>query len=202
MIRRGANLIMKTGADVVVRHGYFVVGGRPAGADRPHGFVGDDRRDAGECPFCRGQRTVELAGQNVEGLAGVALSFGFADTYDGDEVCAERGGYFGLDHAVGLAQTVAAFGMTQNNVGGPGVGQHSGADLAGEGAAGLGVAVLATDGHRSIAKLCGDDRQNRRRRADQQIAVGGRGGGRIVANSGRQRSARRRQIVHFPVAGD
>ena len=78
---------------------------------------------------------------------------------------------------------------------GAGVGEHLGRDVAGVGARGLPVAVLAAD--REAA--AGEPGDQRRGRADQHVAAGFR---RAASRARRASAAEAAAAVHLPVSGD
>ena len=105
------------------------------------------------------------------------------------------------DQRIGLAVIGAPLGMADNDGAGAGIGQHFGRKIAGMGARRLGVAILRADRERlRTARLLGKGRNQRRRRADQQIGLGGDFG--RARQHGLEFGHGGLQAVHFPVAGD
>ena len=91
---------------------------RQTGPDRPDRFIG--HHQIARCRLIR-QRSLELAAADVEGLAGIALLPGLADTDDGGE--ARAPGRLGLlpHQPVALAVIGAPLGMADNNGAGAGI---------------------------------------------------------------------------------
>src|SRR5206468_2074838 len=93
-----------------------------------------------------------------------------------------------------------AFAVSNNHVLAADIDEHRWADLAGEGAVVLGVAVLRAERDWRPRHDLSDARQERKRRTD------GDGNTRLAAESlddaGREQLAVDRAGVHFPVAGD
>ncbi len=73
---------------------------------------------------------------------------------------------FAVDEGVRLAELVPPFAVAEDDPLAADVHEHRRADLAGEGAFLLGVAVLAAQLDRAAAQGIGDDGQVRRRRTD------------------------------------
>lgn len=87
-------------------------------------------------------QALELLGDNLDSLSGLALLKGLTTAPDdGDAVL---GGVLGLlgDDLVGLAQDCAALGVAENGPGDGQIGELGDGDLAGEGTVGLVVDVL------------------------------------------------------------
>ena len=124
--------------------------------------------------------------------AGVALGLGLADADDGEEAGAPGGGGLGGDERVGLAVVGAALGVADDDRHGAGVGEHLGGDVAGVGARGLRVAVLAAEREGAA----GEAGEQRRGRADQDVAA--RGGVRAASSSSIAADAARPFIFQFP----
>src|SRR5208282_2425419 len=126
-----------------------------SGADGPDRFIGDDQ--AGR--FFGGdfvERAETLAAQDVVGESGFAFFENFAHADDGDESGFEGGLELEVYGVVGLAEVLAAFGMSDDDVGYPNCHQHAGADFAGIGAFGLPVDVLRADGYvRALSRMDG-----------------------------------------------
>ena len=80
-----------------------------------------------------------------ERLAGVALGLALAEADDGHESGAMGRRRLGAYHCVVLAVIGAAFRMADDDIAAAGIGQHLGADIAGVGAARLGMAILAAE---------------------------------------------------------
>ena len=115
--------------------------GQP-GADRPDRLVGDD--EIGRARRL-GNRAAQLPADDGERLARLALALRLADADDGGKPGAMGGRGLGADLGVLLAVVLAALGMADDREGRPGIGEHLGGDVAGEGAGFLGVAILPAD---------------------------------------------------------
>ena len=75
---------------------------------------------------------------------------------------------------IALAMVGAPLGMADDDGAGAGIGQHFGGNIAGMGAGGLGMAILRRRPRAfDAARLVGESRDQGRRRADQQIGLGG-----------------------------
>ena len=145
--------------------GDLVQGRGAAGADRPDRLVGDDEPVRGGVA---GDRAGELRADAAEGLAGVALGLGLADADDGEEAGPPGRGGLARDERVVSPWSAAALGMADDHRDRAGVRQHLGGDVAGMGAGGLRVTVLAAE--REAA--AGEPGDQRGRRADQHVAAG------------------------------
>ncbi len=172
---------------------------RPRGgvaADRPQGFVTDGTIGAGQVFR---HAVFDLAGAKGQGLAGVAIGLRFADADKRHQAGRVGGRGLGGDLGVGFAIGSAAFGVADDHGGGAVIPQHLGADLAGEGARDLGVAILAADGQPALGRFDGAVDQGGWR-ADQDIDIEGRGPGR--GGDRPDLAELRLQAVHLPVSGD
>jgi hypothetical protein len=134
-------------------------------------------------------------------LAGIALSLRLADADDGGEAGAPR--RFGLlsHQGVALAVIGAPFGVPDDDGAGAGIRQYFGRNIAGMGSRRLGMAILRPD--REVfraARLLGERRDQRGRRADQKISLGGDSGG--ARQHGLEFGRGGLEAVHFPVAGN
>jgi hypothetical protein len=170
-------------------------------ANRPHGFIGDDRllqvvrRDAGE-------RTPHLRGHHVAGAACLPLFECLANAHDRDQPRGKRGLCLGVDDCVGLAEQRPPFGVAEDHVAAAKVEEHRRGDLAGEGTARLVEHVLATEGH---DRLRGRERHANRLDVDRRGAEHqfGRAGLRDPGCDGGGKLPGLRPVeVHLPVAGD
>ena len=169
--------------------------GNPAGADGPDRLVGHGQpcRD----PFTLRQRTVELGGDDGFRLARIALRLGLSDAEDDAQASGLRSLGFGADSGIALAMHRPAFGMADNDEIGPGIEQDRCGDIAGEGAAGLGVAVLPAHADRFHCLAHRRDERERRRqrhlhaRKPARCPVDRAGFGQHGARA-----------VHLPVADD
>ena len=170
-----------------------------AGANGPDRFVGDHHVRG-----LLGGNLVEgaqaLAAQHVVGESGFALFEHFADADDGDESRFERGLEFEIDGVVGLAEILAAFGVSDDDVGDADGDQHAGADFAGVSAFLLPVHVLRADGN--VGALRGMDGNIERKisGADYDFVA-------VVTVDQRQEFAEEvagfvGRFVHLPVGGD
>ena len=144
---------------------------------------------------------VSCVSSTALGPVGLALFERLADAEDDLQPGGQGGVDLAVDERVGLAQLVPAFAVAEDDVLAADVDQHGRADLAGEGAFLLGVAVLAAQRDRAAVRAPGRrapgtetaDRR-RPRRASRRRAL-----------DDRRRPAARRSAavgVHLPVAGD
>ena len=142
-----------------------------------------------------------LAAQDVVGESGFAFFEDFSDADDGDESGFEGGLELEVDGVIGLAEVLAAFGVSDDDVGDADGEQHGGVDLAGEGAFLFPVEILRADGD---VRALG--------RGDGGVECRGRWGRRRFRR-GRCRLDQRKEIaeevtglvggfVHLPVGGD
>ena len=90
---------------------------------------------------------LELAAEHLQRLAGLALGQVSPTQTIGSSPARQRRLGLGAHDGVGLAAIGAPLGMADDHVAGAAVAQHLGGDVAGMGAACLGVAVLAADQH-------------------------------------------------------
>jgi peptidyl-prolyl cis-trans isomerase D len=187
-------------ADRPVHRRDVATGRGAAGADRPDRLVGDD--EAVERRAIR-QRALELAGNGCDRVPGVALGQRLADAEDRHEADALRREDLGADLGIGLAVPPATLGMSEDDIGAAGIGQHFGADVAGIGALRLGMAVLAAERDAAAGEHGMDGGKQCRRRAEEKLA------GKPTRHSPgapRQCVGARdpvgAQAVHLPVAGD
>ena len=181
-----------------MRFGNVGGGRRKAGADGPDRLVGDHGIVRGRG---RRHRAGDLARQDVECRAELALGPGLADADDGDDAGAPCGFRLGAHDGVGLAVVGAALGVADDDMRGAGVLQHLGRDVAGVRAALLRVAVLAADLDRRGRQHLDGTRQQRGGRADQRVGLGVEPAHEAVPD-GAQLVQRRACAVHLPVAGD
>ena len=105
---------------------------------------------------------------------------------------------------VALAVAVAALRMPENNMGATDIGEHFGTYIAGKRSLCGRVAILAAESDTAARDETADCRQQRRRRADEQLAVGPACPRRDHAlhERARQRRTILAQPVHLPIAGD
>ena len=94
-----------------------------------------------------------------------------ADADDRQQARPPRRLRLGAHDGVGLAAIGAPLGVADDHVARAAVAQHLGGDLAGMGAARLGVAVLPADQNAASLRRLGHRQDQRRRRADQHLAV-------------------------------
>ena len=88
-----------------------------------------------------------LTADDIERIVGLALGEAFAHADDGRKAGGDGRAGLGADILVVLVMVLAALGMAQNDVGGAGIGQHFGRDIAGMRAGSVGVTVLSTDAY-------------------------------------------------------
>jgi hypothetical protein len=100
---------------------------RAPGADRPDGLIGN--HDIVGIPVRH--RARELAGDDIERLAGIALRLGFADADDRRHARPAGGFRFGAHHRVGLASVKPALGVADDDGACPRVLQHFCRDFSG-----------------------------------------------------------------------
>ncbi len=125
---------------------------------------------------------------------------GLADADDRLQPRAQGRPGFGGHDLVGLAVAGPPLGVADDHQPGARVGQHLGGDVAGEGSAGFGMAVLAADLHQRTGQGLGHP--------------GHQGGGRTQGHPGARGPARQGvshrpglsqrggKPVHLPIAGD
>ena len=166
--------------------------GGAAGADRPDGFVGDDGVPGAGAV---GDRARKLARDHIQRLAAVALRLGLAHADDGGQARLVRGLRLGGDGGVILGMVGAAFGMAHDHVFRARVGQLRGGEVAGMRAVRVGMAVLSADRHRLARDPRDHGVDQRRGRADQDLAVA------ILTQKRVEFGQRRQRSVHLPVAG-
>ena len=177
----------------------LVGGGGLPRADGPDGLVGDDD----VLGLLRGEPAhplLDVLADDVLGGPPLALIELLADAEDGGEAPGEDGGDLLADPLVRLAQDVPALGVAAEDVGAPGVLEHGDADLAGEGALGLPVAVLRAEPDWAVLDLVPHVEEVGERRADGDVHLGqvkevaldarSEGGGLLEAP------------VHLPIADD
>src|SRR6478752_7848865 len=135
-------------ANMRMRCGHLRGGRCLARADRPDRLIDHDELCRG-CP--RRHAALELGLEHAERLAGLALVQRLADADDRQQPgppCRLRlGPYLGI----GLSVIGAPLGMADDDMARPGIAQHLGRDVAGMGAARLGMAILAA--HQYAAAL-------------------------------------------------
>src|SRR5208337_1109200 len=185
-------------ANAVVYHKDVCGCRRKAGADRPHRLIGDDD---GRTRSGRGQRFSQLPDDHGGRPPGLALGSRLADADDRYEPGLQRRFRLGAHQPVGLVMQHAALGVADDDIGRAGVLEHRGGNVAGEGAARLGMAILRAQREFAPLELPGGLGEEGRRRADRKLGrprlarVGGFAHGLDL-------DERRREAVHFPVAGD
>src|SRR5207253_3700607 len=104
------------------------------------------------------------------------------------------------DIGIVFAASVAALGMAGDSVAAARIFQHLRADIAGEGALGLGMAILAAERDAAAGKHLADRDEQCRWRTDQQLAAM-----RLTSafrDPTRQRQTVGAQSVHLPIARD
>src|SRR6266436_1501812 len=134
-----------------------------------------------------------------EGPAGSPVIATLADAYDGEEPGAPRRPGLAPHVGVGFVVERAALGMADNHGAGAEIGQHLGRDIAREGAARFGVAVLAAD----LDDACGaadelPDQSRGRTYDDIDFFAQPLGAGHDLAKV----FLRPHEAVHLPVAGN
>jgi len=169
------------------------LGGRAAGANGPDRLVSHDSSE-----IIR-QRLGQLPADHRLRLAGQALRLRLPDAGHGDQPCRQRRLHLGAHHRIRLRMVGAAFGMAEDDMGGAGIAQHGGRDVAGMRALGRRMAILRADGDRPAREQGCQGRHMREGRADQQ--VGGQPGG-AGAHRLSQRPGLPQRAVHLPIACD
>ena len=140
-----------------------------AGADSPDGLVGDDHLLPGVGAGAEGgAEGVELAGNDGQGVAGLALGQGLAAAPDDADAAVEGELGLGGDVGVALAQDGAPLRVAQDGPGDVAVLELRHADLAGEGAVGLVEYVLG--GHLDLGvEVLSDEEEVEGRRGDDDL---------------------------------
>src|SRR2546426_9377692 len=170
-----------------------------SGADRPHRLVGDDA--AGELLGARaGERAPHLPRDDGRGGLRLALRQRLADAHDGDEPRGEAGVQAAVHALVALAEVLPALGVPDDDVRAAGLAQHGDRDLAGVGAFGLPVDVLAREtdvgaGDRGPGRLEGGEGRGEHDLAPAHAA-------HALGERACQRDRLAARAVHLPVAGD
>ena len=141
----------------------------------------------------------KLAGDDVEGLAGVALGLGLADADDGKEPGPPDRLGLGANIGIVLAVIGAALRVPDDNGAGAGIGQHLGGDVAGVGAGDLRVAVLGANRDPGARRRRSSGLDNGRRRANHDVDLGLQGV-TIAFGHGGDLAERTVQTVHLPVS--
>src|ERR1035441_1378745 len=126
-----------------------------SGADGPYWFVGYHQVDGffGR-DFVEGAEA--LAAQHVVGEVGFAFFEDFSYADNGDESGFDGGLELEVDGVVGLAEVLASFRVSDDDVGYTDREQNAGADLAGEGAFLFPMEILRADGYvRALGRIDG-----------------------------------------------
>src|SRR5687768_16214418 len=144
-LRRGGHgMLLQPRANRRVNFG-GVSGGRVAsGTDRPHGLVCDRHAPSA---VSTSQRRLELASDDLQRVARLALLQGFADTEDGVQARCERGGDLLARFPIRLTEHVASFGMPDERQGGARLFYERAGRRSGKRAFGLPVNVLGAREH-------------------------------------------------------
>src|ERR1700752_1077525 len=189
-------VLLQPGANRVVDFGR-VLGGRVAsGPDGPHGFVRD--RDAPFAVSTR-KRRLELAIDDVQCVARLALLQGLADTEHGVQRGCERRGDLLARLLIRLTEHMPALRMPDEGQTGAGLFGERPGDRPGEGTLGLPMDVLRA--HLDVAMACdslgdGLDRHRRREKPHRPLVrhfARGKKGAQVLARFNRPH-------VHLPVA--
>ena len=181
-----------------VHLGHIGRGRRQAGADGPHGLIGDDR---GRRPWRLRASSPPPAPARWQASCR-ALRWSMVSPTQTMATRPARCAASALARTIGvrLAVVGAALGMADDDGRRAGVAQHLGRDVARVGAARLGVAILAADGDRRPRHGRCQPLHQRRRRRDQHVAAGcgslASSPASFVASASDAASA-----VHLPVAG-
>lgn len=147
-----ADVVLEPLADAGVDLLGLLLGGDLTGADGPDGLVGDDDLGPVADLLLEGGK---LGGDDLEGLAGLALLERLAAAPD--DADAVVGGVLGLggDDLVGLAEDGAALAVAKNGPVDAGVLELVGAGLTGEGTVGLVEDILGSNGDLLLQGLTG-----------------------------------------------
>ena len=170
-----------------------------AGADGPHGFVGD--HDAGGLVFIDAFETgFELSLDDRKRGTGFAFGESFTDAEDGAELVFKCGQDFFIHERIGLAKERTPLAVAEDDVRGEERAQHRRGNFAGEGAAGFEVHVLRAELERGAVERFGGAFERGERRAHDDFDVG------LLADGGDELSDERdavgRGFVHLPITGD
>ena len=141
-----------------------------AGADGPHGLVGDDHFFhllGGEME----ETFFDLTLHHVELTAGFALLKHLADTYDGFKAMGQQAVDFGGHGLVGLAIVGATLRVTHNAVVNLHAFKHLGTHLASVGTLLLGSHVLCANHEIGVVGIVGGHLKIGERRADDELCV-------------------------------
>src|SRR5688572_5258361 len=174
--------------------------GVPAGADRPHGLVGEHHPRqllAGNAV----ETFLDLPIEHRRRLVAIALVERFADADDRHQTRGEGGMHLLVDDAIGLAEQPASLGVSDDDESGAGFTQHGGADFTGERAFALPVQVLTADADGAAFRRFRRGRNRRERRCDHYVRISA-----APRQQGAQFGDVRRRfgggLEHLEIAGD
>ena len=169
-------------------------GRRQPSADGPDRLIGDH-----DIRRVIRQGAIELRADHGERRAGLAFGARLPDANDREQAGALRRQRLGAHGGIGLAVIAPAFGMTDDDRGGPGILEHFRRNIPGISARGHGVAILAPDRHGRSARGFRKARDQRCRRTHDQVDLGQawRAGDDLS-----QVGDRAVEAIHFPIAGD
>ena len=179
--------------------GGLLGGGGLAGADGPHGLIGDDAL-AQLLGGYAGQRGLHLQGDELHGDAQLPLLQRLTHADNGVQTGLQRGQYLLVDDEIRLAEILAALGVADDDVLHAQILQHIGGDLAGVGAGLLKEHVLCANGHAGILESLDGGGDVHGGDAHHYVAPLGLGqqGLQLLGEFFRLAGG----LVHLPVAGD
>src|SRR5437899_4123070 len=170
-----------------------------SGADRPHRLVGDEA--AGELLGARaGECALHLPRDHRPGRFRLALRQRLADAHDRDEARREAGVQAAVHALVALAEVLPALGVPDDDMRAAGLAQHGDRDLAGVGAFGLPVDVLARETDVGAGARRPDRLEGGEGRCDHDLAPAH--AAHALGERACQRDRLAARAVHLPVAGD
>ena len=187
------------GADGLAHLAGLLGRGGLAGADGPQGLIGDDHV-AHLVGGHVGQGALDLIGDELHGHAQLPLLQALAHADDGDEAGVDGGVDLLVHGEVGLVVILAALGVADDDILGPGLLDHLGGDLAGERTVVLVVAGLSADGDVTVLEQADGAGDVHRRDTEHHIAPLALGDdGLDLLGKGLHL---RQGVVHLPVSGN
>ena len=136
-----------------------------------------------------------------EGVARLTLGSRFADANDRREPRAERRPGLGANDLIGFVVAGAALRVAKDYVARPGILEHFGGNIAGEGAACLGMAILAANPYLGAFANPRRGHEQGRRGTNDNLRLSRAARGHGLANRRRFDEAFA-HTVHFPIARD
>src|SRR5262245_51801738 len=167
-----------------------------AGADSPDRLIGDHRVGTGEAGR---ERAGKLPGNDLERPTRFALLQRLADADDGGEPRPVGRLGLGADDGIGLAMPGATLRMAEDHRRAPGVLQHFGGNIAGEGARGRGMTILPSHRDPGAAEKLHNRPDEGGGRTHHDVAAEAH----ALQHIGKQPNLLelRGEPVHFPVSG-